>query len=194
MLHVKKDMAKEIPLQKAVLKGKNMDNYFKPPGLKLTIEGNLGEKYDYTFVKGELENFTNNKFVYGVIESIHKEWNSVEIIETLPNDMYDKLLSENIVFLNLIEPAAVNTIIECIVRCTPVLVNRHASIEEMLGCDYPFYYDDLTEAGHKVNNLELIKKTHKYLLSMNKKKFNMEYFMQDMDNWFKTHLLTEKVE
>ena len=125
-----------IHLQKAVLKGRHMSNYFKPENLKLTLEdSDIELHYTYNFHKSELENFTNNKFVLGVVNSIHDEWKSVEIISTLENEHYDELLSENIVFLKLVDASAVNTIIECIVRCTPILVNRHAAVEEMLGME-----------------------------------------------------------
>jgi len=180
--------ANRIHLQKAVLKGRHMSNYFKPENLKLTLEdSDIELHYTYNFHKSELENFTNNKFVLGVVNSIHDEWKSVEIISTLENEHYDELLSENIVFLKLVDASAVNTIIECIVRCTPILVNRHAAVEEMLGVDYPFYYDDIVEATTKVNDIDLIRRTNKYLIGMNKTKFSMEYFMHDMDNWFKEH-------
>lgn len=178
---------KQTPIQKAVLRGKNMGNYFKPDNLKISIE-NAGiddEKFDYVFHKNGLEGFTANKFVHGLIRSIHDEWNSVEILNTLSDEEYDKMLQDNIVFLKLVDASAVNTIIECVVRCTPVLVNRHPAVEEMLGTEYPFYYDDLTEAGVKMNDLELIKKTNKYLVALPKKRFSMEYFLNDIDNWFR---------
>ena len=177
-----------ISMRKAVLRGKHMNNYFKPDHMEMVMK-NISDNEDddvvYKFDKSALDVTTNNKFALGVVRSVHEEWNSVDIIDTLDNDDYDKMLAQNIVFLKLIDASAVNTVIECIVRCTPVLVNRHAAVEEMLGSEYPFYYDDLTEAGVKVNDTELIKKTNRYLITLNKKKFTMEYFLQDVDNWFK---------
>lgn len=174
-----------LHVQKAILKGRHMNNYFKPEKFGLTYLDPVNNlRHEYKFHSGELENFTNNKFVIGLAVSVHDEWNSVEIIDTLNNEQYDELLSENIVFLKLVDASAVNTIIECIVRCTPILVNHHAAVEEMLGVDYPFYYDDLVEATVKLNDLDLIKRTNKYLVNLNKSKFSMDYFMRDMDNWF----------
>lgn len=192
----KRSPQKRIPIKKAVLRGKHMNNYFKPDNLKLSIEKISESETDdieYDFNRGDLLVTTNNKFALGVIRSIHDEWNSVEILDTLDNDQYDQLLAENIVFLKLIDASAVNTVIECVVRCTPVLVNRHAAVEEMLGAEYPFYYDDMTEAGVKVNDIDLIKKTNRYLIALNKKKFTMEYFLQDFDNWFKENPLQENM-
>jgi hypothetical protein len=182
---------KYVTIQKAVLRGKHMNNYFKPDDLTLMVKGQGVSDSDvpveYGFNKGELSVKVTNKFVEGVLANVHEQWNSVEVIDTLDNEEYDKLLSENIVFLNLIDASAVNTIIECIVRSTPVLVNRHAAVEEMLGQEYPFYYEDMLEAGLKVNDVELISKTNKYLQAMNKKKYTMEYFLQDVDDWFQAN-------
>ena len=62
---------------------------------------------------------------------------SVEVMEHLSDSAYDELLSENVVFLNLIDASAVNTVIECIVRNTPLIINRLPAIVEILGEDYP---------------------------------------------------------
>lgn len=53
---------------------------------------------------------------------------SVEVIEHLSDSAYDELLSENVVFLNLIDASAVNTVIECVVRNTPLIINRLPAI------------------------------------------------------------------
>lgn len=187
---------KRLHLQKAVLKGKNMNNYFKPENMKLVVKnvplvedenGNVPDEFTYDFGENKLVNFTSNKFVLGLIQSIHDAWRSVEVLDTLNNTNYDKLLSENIVFLKLVDASAVNTIIECIVRGTPVLVNRLPAVEEMLTADYPFYYDDLTEAGYKVNDLDLIRKTSRFLTTMSKKRFTMDYFMDEVDQFLAEH-------
>jgi hypothetical protein len=125
--------------------------------------------------------------------------NEVEIIEKVSNEEYDNILSKNIVFLNLIEPSAVNTIIECIIRNTPVIVNKHPAVVELLGEEYPLYYDvndvDIHGKkrlkGEKKNvfemNIEIyklitfdnIKKGYEYLKELNKEKFHIEYFMAE---------------
>ena len=67
---------------------------------------------------------------------------SVNIINKLSNQEYDNLLTENIVFINLIDASAVNTLIECMVRNTPIIINRHPVVVELLGENYPLYYDN----------------------------------------------------
>jgi hypothetical protein len=188
-----KNIQGRIPITKAVLRGKHMNNYFKPDNLKLLLEDDSGELCDYTFTTGKLNKTVANKYVFGIVRAVHEEWNSVTIIDTLDNDQYDKLLSENIVFLKLLDASAVNTIIECIVRCTPVLVNRHPAVEEMLGENYPFYYEDAIEAGLKVTDLDAIRKTHRYLVGLNKKKFTMEYFLQHLESLVTFEKVTSKL-
>jgi len=100
-----------------------------------------------------------------------------------PNDDYDQLLSQNVVFLDLIDSSANNAIIECIVRNTPVLVNRLDPVVEYLGEDYPLYFNSLEEAGAKADNNDLIYSAHKYLESSSiKEKLTKEYFLDSFVN------------
>jgi hypothetical protein len=76
---------------------------------------------------------------------------------------YDRLLCENIIFLYLYDASANNTVIECIARNTPLLVNPIEAVKEYLGEDYPFYYNSLEEAAHKAADMDLVHQTHRYL-------------------------------
>ena len=58
---------------------------------------------------------------------------------------YDELLSQNVVFVDLFDAAANNTVLECIVRKTPILVNRVGGVAEYLGENYPLYFSTLDE-------------------------------------------------
>jgi hypothetical protein len=107
-------------------------------------------------------------------------FSEVTLIKKVHNFEYDILLSENIVSINLIDCSAANTIIECMVRNTPILINKLPAIIEYLGKDYPFYYDNLVEASLKANNIDLIKKTHLYLKCMDKTKLKLETFINDI--------------
>lgn len=73
-------------------------------------------------------------------------FDDVEVIDRLPNDEYDRLLAENVVFLELYDASACNVVLECIVRGTPLIVNRRPALEEYLGRDYPLFYDRFDEA------------------------------------------------
>jgi hypothetical protein len=105
--------------------------------------------------------------------------NSVISIDFQPDKEYDELLAENIVFLDLYDASANNTIVECMVRDTPILVNPLEAVVEYLGPDYPFYFNDLDEASRKLNDMDLVKKTHCYHLDHPlKKNLTPDYFRQ----------------
>ncbi|MBP7461255.1 MAG: hypothetical protein KBA26_08195 [Candidatus Delongbacteria bacterium] len=92
------------------------------------------------------------------------EWyHTAETLSYLPNKHYDRLLSENLVFLDLYDSSANNTVIECMVRHTPILINPLESVKEYLGQDYPLYFNDLGEAATKACDLDLIYRAHLYL-------------------------------
>src|SRR5262249_1493405 len=92
------------------------------------------------------------------------------------NDEYDDLLTKNIVFLPLFDSSANNALIECIVRNTPVVVNRLPAVEEYIGAGYPLYFDDLKHASALLGDFEAILRATKYLEQLDKRKFTKEYF------------------
>jgi polysaccharide pyruvyl transferase WcaK-like protein len=102
----------------------------------------------------------------------------VKILENLSNVEYDKLLEQNIVFINLINASAVNTLIECIVRNTPIIVNRLPATIEMLGKDYPLFYNKIEEVTNLLD-VNTIKKGWNYLKKIDKKKFTIKKFIND---------------
>lgn len=90
---------------------------------------------------------------------------NTEELPYLPNDAYDMLLSENVVYLDLYDASANSTVVECIARATPLIVNRIPPVIEYLGPDYPLYYDTLEEAAAKALDFDLVKRAHEYLLT-----------------------------
>ena len=122
-----------------------------------------------TNIERDLYNITLNK----------NQIDSVKIIDHLENNDYDILLSQNIVFLDLYDTSANNAVIECIARGTPLLINRHPATIEYLGEDYPFYFNTLEDANKKLNNIDLIKETHQYLMTFDKRKqITIEFFKE----------------
>jgi len=108
-------------------------------------------------------------------------FNNTKTIERVSNHNYDKLLSENIVFLDLYNSSANNAIIECIARTTPILVNPIPAVVEYLGEDYPFYFDTLDEAASKLKDYDLINRTHLYLKHCDiRQKLSQKYFRQSL--------------
>ncbi|MDP1620946.1 MAG: hypothetical protein Q8M08_01270 [Bacteroidales bacterium] len=112
-----------------------------------------------------------------------REIGSVEQTGFLSDRKFDQLLSQNIVFLDLFDASANNTVIECIVRNTPLLVNPIEPVIEYLGAGYPLYFNSLDEAGRKAEDLDLICEAHRYLTELPvKKKLTGEYFRQSFEN------------
>jgi Cellulase (glycosyl hydrolase family 5)/Glycosyl transferase family 2 len=89
--------------------------------------------------------------------------NSVELLGRVSDDEYDALLEDSVVFLNLRDAPANTTVVECIVRNTPILINPLPGVVEYLGEDYPYYYSSLEEAEAKLQRPELIHQTFQYL-------------------------------
>jgi hypothetical protein len=75
---------------------------------------------------------------------------------------YDELLSENIVFIDLFDAAANNTVLECILRQTPILVNKIPATIYYLGENYPMFFEKLEDIPNLIT-IQNIKKTHNYL-------------------------------
>lgn len=108
--------------------------------------------------------------------------NTVEL-QHLSNEDYDDLLTNNIVFVELHDAGANNTVVECIARSTPLLVNKLSSVLEYLGPDYPFYYESHAEAAEKALNLDLIRETHLYLRECEtRKKLSFDFFLKSFAN------------
>jgi hypothetical protein len=88
---------------------------------------------------------------------------------------YDELLSKNIVFIDLFDAAANNTILECIIRNTPIIVNKLPPIIDYLGEDYPLYFNELNEVPDLLIN-EKILAAHNYLTKINKDELSIDLF------------------
>jgi len=108
----------------------------------------------------------------------------VKIINYLENEDYDEILTRYVVFLKLKDASAVNTIIECIIRNTPIVVNKLPAVEEYLGPNYPLYYKDLDDVPRILKNKRLIVKANTYLKNMNKDFLKIENFLKSMRNLY----------
>jgi hypothetical protein len=105
------------------------------------------------------------------------------IMQHIPDNEYDDLLSTNIAFVDLYDSSANNAIIECIARATPLLVNPLPAVKEYLGEDYPMYFNTLAEAAAKALDTSLILETHQYLKSCEtRQKLSAEYFLDSFCN------------
>ncbi len=90
--------------------------------------------------------------------------------ERLSDADYDELLCKSVVFLELFDSSANNTIVECIVRNSPVVVNRLPALEEYLGAGYPLFYDRFEDAPNLLDDRKVLE-GHRYLQSIDKSRF-----------------------
>jgi len=179
-------------LKKCALKGKNMDNYYIPQEKNDEIVHelyHLGNEWkgdqDSSIcrpheVDGDEIEHRCNKYLTGMVKMIKDQYDDVEILDQVSNHDYDQLLTQNVVFLNLVDASAVNTIIECIVRRTPIVINRLPAVEEYLGADYPLYYTDFGHAAEILNNFDLLRQGHEYLVGVDLNKFHINSFLHDL--------------
>ncbi len=175
-----------LNLKKCVLRGKEMDQYFKPDGFYeslhdfLLLFGGCSERTCCEQVSRDLS--IMNKYCQGMFDHLQHCDTSVTIIDKLSNNEYDKLLSENIVFLDLIDCSAVNTALECLVRNTPFIVNRHPALEEIFGKKYPGFYETILEAANIVCDVKKLASISEYIATINKNKYELNYFVQKIND------------
>lgn len=187
-----------LKIQKTALRGKEMDQYFAPPDFITILEEVLIKRqwFDHKDDDIVISRQTGRhicrhicrhpngtcKFCQGFFNMAVQQLNSVEVLEKLNNEDYDKLLSENIVFLNLVDCSAVNTVVECIVRNTVLIINRLPALEEILGENYPGFYSDLSEVTGMCQNIERIKQIYEYLKRLDKTRYKLDVFIDDLQN------------
>jgi len=80
-----------------------------------------------------------------------------------------------VTFMELIDASANNTILDCIGRNAPLVVNRHPAAVEYLGKDYPLFYDHIADAG-KLLTVERCLAAHEHLKAMDKQDLTYEHF------------------
>ena len=105
---------------------------------------------------------------------------SVKMYYTQTYDEYDELLTQNIIFIDFFDTAANTAIVECIIRGTPIIVNKIGGIVEYLGEDYPLYFDTLEDVPNLLN-IEKIKQAHEYLVNLNKEELSIDFFLKKIN-------------
>lgn len=176
-----------ISIEKAALKGEFMNNYFPEQDFsdkfKKVFSPKNSNNQGVKFCSQNQNELTNNWYKH-LNSFIKQKIESVKVLDRISNEDYDKLLSENIIFLNLVDCSAVNTILECISRNTPVIINKHPAVQELLGENYPMYIE-YTESFFMFNKqvlekleIRVIKSTVKYLKKLDKTNLKIEDFKE----------------
>jgi hypothetical protein len=110
------------------------------------------------------------------------QYEPVTVLSNLPNQQYDDLLGESVVFLELFDSSANNAVIESIARCTPLCVNRHPAVVEYLGADYPLFYDDIQQVPTMITD-ENVAAAHTYLKEMDRTELTIAHFVQSIQDF-----------
>jgi hypothetical protein len=179
--------------KKCAIKGKFMNNYFPSNNFLQTLFNSTltncdTSKSDLVCFSGIITNadtIQTPSFNAQFYNQIENEIKSVTLFSTLSNEDYDNLLTNNIVYIKLIDAAAVNTLIECAVRTTPIIINRLPAVVEILGEDYPLYLESGNITCKKIKDAHLyLKKIHKDILY----KTNIETFLKSFINFMRERL------
>ena len=112
---------------------------------------------------------------------------STAVIDTQDDDKYDVLLSRNIVFMEVISAAANNTVVECIARNTPIVLNRHPGPLYYLGDDYPLFYDSIDQVAELVTTKRVLQ-AYEYLRDMDKSWLRGACFAESLTSACLTHI------
>lgn len=127
------------------------------------------ETYHYNLFKSDM--------IYNEVSDVR-----TEISPALSYEELNDLLYNNIIFINLYDASANNSILDAIERNTPIIVNRIPPCEEYLGEHYPLFYDHPEECVSLLTEENLLK-AHVYLTHMNKSKFSLSRFISSINNF-----------
>jgi hypothetical protein len=113
---------------------------------------------------------------------VNKVNTNVIDMKTVPNKEYDHLMRTSVVYLELTDASAVNTVLECISYNTPIIINRLPAIEEYLGKDYPLYYDQREDVLELLNKIPSAKD---YLTKLDFNKFDIMTYTNNFQDILK---------
>jgi hypothetical protein len=152
------------------------------PCNKLWLTGT--KKFDY------VSNLLDKELEYLNLDKNNMSTN-IKMHYTETFEEYDNLLTQNLVFVDLFDAAANNTVLECIIRNTPLIINKIEGVVDYLGPDYPLYFNDLSEVPSLVDGQKILQ-AHEYLKQMDKTQFTMETFLNGLFNIVNEHFLQFK--
>ena len=184
----KKSILKDMNIEVCTLKGYRMDSNFPKDTFHIQ---KVDDKYE-PVLKTIFNNYlcdkisNNEELCNKCLQPVNTSDifpYSAKILEKLSNEEYDNLLSTSILCLHLVDAAAVNTLIEAVMRHTPTIINKLPAVVEVFGDDYPLYYDfdtDTPKLEDLLTNDNIIK-THNYMKTINKKKYRLYNFLKGFE-------------
>ena len=109
----------------------------------------------------------------------NNDMSDIIIVNEVTNEEYSSIFKNSVVFADIVDCIANNTILECIKFNTPIIVRRNKSAEEYLGVNYPLFFSDYSELVYLKEEsflLDLIFESHFYLKNMNKQHIELNSF------------------
>ncbi len=101
----------------------------------------------------------------------------IEFMDFVAPAPYDALFAQNVVLCEYYTLSASNTIVECMVRGTPLLINPLPPAVEYLGAEYPLYFTSYEEAASKAADPALVLAAHAYLMEKDMAFLSQENFL-----------------
>lgn len=109
------------------------------------------------------------------------ELNSVKNIDYVDSDTYHKIFEKNIVFLDVYLTTINNTFLECVISNTPIILNRHQEYVDLIGGDYPLFFDTIDDINSYIETDDNILRAHEYLKRIDKTKFSLSFFKRTLE-------------
>jgi hypothetical protein len=107
-------------------------------------------------------------------------------------ESYDQLLTSAVVLTELFDASATNVVLDCLVRNTPLAINRHPAVIEYLGADYPLYFNNLAEVPQLLDE-DRVLDAHRYLRSLCKENLAGDYFIRSVTRGIEKFLSDSQV-
>lgn len=95
-------------------------------------------------------------------------------------EKYDKLLASSITLVHHLAESPSNAVVECIVRRTPMIINRTRTNVEYLGSDYPLWFDSVRDIPGLINNNDAILDAYTYLSTIERERFSVDTFVKNV--------------
>ena len=109
----------------------------------------------------------------------HHKVKNINVIHELSNEEYLKIFENSCIFIDFEDAVASNIILECLKFNTPFITRYNKSIEEYVGCDYPLYFDNVSELELLMDEdifYTAIKDANEYLRNLDKSHIELSSF------------------
>jgi len=129
--------------------------------------------------KAEIKYYIN----FDKIRISKKEFDSVDKLQYVSKENYHKIFENNLVFLDVYLTTINNTLLECIISNTPIILIRKQEYIDLLGKDYPLFFDNIDQINSFIETDKNIFLAHMYLKSIDKTKFTFNFFKQVLEKY-----------